>query len=139
MFCFHHDGDAVRLETIHERFRDLRRKIFLNLQTAREDIDNARHFREPDDFSVRNISDVRAADEREQMMFAQRVKLDVFDENDLARLGIEDSIVNDLLHALAVTLREKFQCARGPCRCPYQSLSRGIFADRIEQIAIDFR
>ena len=39
MLCFHHDRDAIRLQTIHQRLCDLRRQIFLNLQTPRKDIE----------------------------------------------------------------------------------------------------
>ena len=59
-----------------------------------------------------NIGDMRPADKRQQMMFAHRVKLDVFDQNDLARVGIEDRAVNDLIEILPITLREKLKGAR---------------------------
>ena len=54
---------------------------------AREDIDDARDFGKADHFSVGDIGHMRFADEREQMMLAHRIKLDVFDQNDLARVG----------------------------------------------------
>ena len=138
MFCLHHDGDAVGLETIHERLRDLGRQVFLNLQTARENIDNARHLREADDFPVRNVGNVGAADEREQMMLAHRVKLDVLNQNNLARVGIENRVVDDLFHALAIALGEKFHRPGRTCRRPCQSLTRRILSDGVEQIAVDF-
>ena len=55
--------------------------------------------------SERNSERVRASDERKQVVFAHRIKLDVFDENNFARVGIEDRVVNDLFDALAITLR----------------------------------
>ena len=86
MLRFHNDCDTRRLQTIHERFSNLSGEIFLNLQTPRKNIDNARDFGEADDFSVWDVSHVTPADERQQVVFAQRIKLDVFDEDNLARL-----------------------------------------------------
>ncbi len=42
-------------------------------------------------------------------MLAHRIKLDVFDQNDLARFGVEDRAVNDLLEILPVAVGEKFE------------------------------
>ena len=110
----------------------MRGQIFLDLQATRENIDDPRHLRKPDDFAVWNICDVRAADEREEMMFAERVKFDVFDQDDLARLRIEDRIVNDLFDALAIALGEKFHRARGTRGRAREALSLGVFADCFE-------
>src|SRR5207237_6165158 len=86
-----------------------------------------------------NVSDVGAADEWEQMMLAHRIEFDVFDENDFARFRIEDGVVDDLLHALAIALREKFHRARSPSWRFRQALAIPVFTDRVEQFAIDFR
>ena len=139
MFRFHDDGDAVWFQTVHQRLGDLRRQVFLNLQTARKNIDNARDFRQSDDFAIGNVSDVGAADEWEQMMLAHRIEFDVFDENDFARFRIEDGVVDDLLDALAIALREKFHRARRPSWRFRQALAIPVFTDRVEQFAIDFR
>src|SRR5947208_2885486 len=45
------------------------------------------------------------------MMLAHRIEFDVLDENNFARFRIEDGVVDDLLHALAIALREKFHRA----------------------------
>src|SRR5437764_6792166 len=71
MFCFHDNRDAVRLETIHQRFCDLRRQIFLDLQAPRKDVDNACDFRKSDHFAVWNVGHVRPPDEWQQMMLAR--------------------------------------------------------------------
>ena len=64
-------------------------------------------------FAVWKISHMRTADERKQMMFAQRIELDVFDQNDLACSRLENRPVYDLVEILSIALREKLQ-ARAP-------------------------
>src|SRR3954464_8004865 len=105
MFGLDNNGDAVRMESLHERVGNLRGELFLNLQPAREDVDDARHFRKADHFAVGNISDVCFANEWQQMMLAHRVKLDVFYQNDLARVRSENCLVNDGIEILAITVR----------------------------------
>src|SRR5712691_9721414 len=106
MFRFYHHRDTRRLQARHERLGDLSGEIFLNLQTPRINIDNPRHFGEANDFSVWNVSDVRAPDEWQQMVLAQRVKLNVFDQDDFARVGIEDRIVDNVIEVLPIALSE---------------------------------
>ena len=43
------------------------------------------------------------------MMLTHRIKFDVFDENDLARVGIENRSINDVLDTLTISLSEKFK------------------------------
>jgi hypothetical protein len=79
MLRFYYHGHAGGFQTIHERLGDLRRKIFLDLQTPREDIDNARHLGKANHFPVWKVSHMRATDEGKQMVLTQRIKLNVFD------------------------------------------------------------
>ena len=104
MFCFHDNADATRLQTFHERVGDLDRELFLDLQSTSENIDNARDFGQANNFSVRNVSDVCSTDEWQQVVLTHRIKLDVFDENDLAGVGSEDRFVYDLVEVLPVTV-----------------------------------
>ena len=53
MLRLDHDADAARVQRLHERVGDLGGELFLDLQPPREDIDDPRDFREPDDFAVR--------------------------------------------------------------------------------------
>ncbi len=116
MFRLDHDGDAAGAKRLHERVGDLQRQMFLDLQTPRKNVDNPRHFRKSNDLSARNIGDVRLPNEREQMVLTHRIKLDVFHEDNFARIGIENGIVDDLVQALPVTVREELESARGAVR-----------------------
>ncbi len=108
-------------------------RLFLDLQSTREHIHNPRDFGKANDFSVGNISDVRLADKRKQMVLAHRIKLDVFDENDLARFRIEDRIVDHLIEVLPITGSQKFECARCATRGFKQPFALRIFANGFEQ------
>ena len=104
MFRFYDHRDACRLQARHQRLGDLSGEILLDLQSPRVNIDNARDFGEADDFSIRNVSDVRAPDKGQKMVLAQRIELDVFDQDDLARFGIEDRIVDNVIEILPIAL-----------------------------------
>src|SRR5947207_15019028 len=104
----------------------------MDLQPASKDINNACHLRKTDHGAIRNVSDMRLADERQEMVFAQRIKLDVFHEDDLARFRIEERVIDDVVQVLAVTIGEKFKGARRPVRRAEQALALGIFADGCE-------
>src|SRR5436190_7759138 len=133
MLRFDDDSDTGRPQRLHQRVGDLDSKVLLDLEPAREHVHNARHFRQTDDFSIWNVGDVRFPYERQEMMLTHGVKLDVLHQHDLARLGIEDRVVNQSVEALAVTRRQKIE---GACRAVWrspQSLTLGILADGFEQ------
>ena len=73
-------------------------------------------------------------DKWQQMMFAHRIKLDVLDHHNLARVGIEDRAINHVLDTEPVPLGEKLERARGAFRCLLKTLPVTILAHRIEQI-----
>src|ERR1043166_9389884 len=91
---FDHNGYASWMKRLHQRIRDLNREVLLDLESAREHVDDARDLGETNHLSVGNVSDMRFAHERQKMMLAHRVELDVLDEHDLTRLRIENRVVN---------------------------------------------
>src|SRR6267143_1911755 len=68
------------------------------------------------------------------MMLAHRVKFDVFDENDLARIRIENRAVDDILDTLTITLGEKFERSSSSDWRPSQSLARCVFANCFQDL-----
>ena len=90
-------ADAGRMQRFHQGIGNLNGQLLLDLQTTRENIHNPRDLGKADDFAIRDVGDVRPADERQQMMLAHRIELDVLDQNDLARIGIEDGAINNLI------------------------------------------
>ena len=68
---------------------DLRRQPFLHLQPPREHVDEPRNLAEADDLAVGNVGDVALAEERQQVMLAEAVEVDVPHDNHLVILDGE--------------------------------------------------
>ena len=118
-------GHALRLQVLLNRIGDLLGQLLLNLQTLGVDVDDASQLAQPDHAPIGNVSHVRLADKRQEVMLAHRVKLDVFDEHDLARFGFEDRIVDQVIEALPIAGSQKFKGARGPCRRRHRRAAGG--------------
>ncbi|KGD49388.1 hypothetical protein DP43_3672 [Burkholderia pseudomallei] len=93
---FENHADALRLQHVEQRIGDLHRHLFLDLQALRERIDEARELRDAHDAMVRQICDVRAADDRHHMVLAIAFEADVLQHDhfvvavDLAERARED-------------------------------------------------
>jgi len=64
------DRDALRLQHLLQRVRDLHRHLLLDLQALRIDVDEPRELRDADDAMARQVGDVRAADDRHHVVLA---------------------------------------------------------------------
>ena len=104
MLRLDHDTNTIGLQAFHQRVRNLNRELLLNLQPPCENIDNARDFGKADDFPIRDVGHMRAADEWQQMMFAHRVEFDVFHQDDLTRFRAEDGAVNNIIEVLSIAV-----------------------------------
>src|SRR2546423_6746231 len=83
----HDDHHADWLEHAVERVGDLRSQSLLNLQTPRERLDQTRELRQSDDAPLlRDVCDVALADERREVVFAERCEAYVFDDDHLVVL-----------------------------------------------------
>ena len=83
-----HDADALRLELTLEPVGDLGREPLLDLQRARVVLDDARELRQPDDLVVGQVGDVRHADERQQVVLAERVEVDLAGHDQLVVVAV---------------------------------------------------
>jgi len=66
------------------RLGDFTGQVFLNLQAARIHIHNASDLRQAEYLAIGKIRNVCLADERQHVMLAQRVQLDILDQYHLA-------------------------------------------------------
>ncbi len=107
MVCFEHDTNTLRMDRIFDSFGDLLREALLHLQTARENVDDARNLAEADHLVVRHVCDVRLAEERNEVMLALRVELDVFDDHHLVVIDVEERTVQNVFDLLIVALSEE--------------------------------
>ena len=75
-------------EVLLQELRDLHRQALLQLQVAREQLDDAGELRQADDPLARQVGDVRDAVEGQQVVHAQRVKRDVAHDDELVVAGV---------------------------------------------------
>jgi hypothetical protein len=90
---FHHDGDAVRADLVANRLGHLRREALLHLQAAREDVHHTRDFAQADHPPIRQIRHMAPAEEREHVMLAEAIEIDVPDDHHLVILDREQRVV----------------------------------------------
>src|SRR5690606_22859460 len=134
----HHHAQVVRLDDhphargpqrVPHRLRDLVRHPLLHLQPTSEDLDDPRQLREADDLAVRDVGDVDLAEEREQVVLAQRVHLDVLHEHHVVVVLVEDRVADHLLHRDPVAARQPRQALLDALRRAYQPLALRVLAD----------
>ena len=107
---------------------------FLHLQPARKHIDNARDFAEPDNLAIRDVGDMGAADERQQMMLAQAVILDIVDDDHIGVFDMEDGVV-DQLDGVGRIAADQLSPGFGDARWRFQqAFAVGLLADGIQQV-----
>jgi hypothetical protein len=70
------DADSLRLQLVLEPAGDLGRQPLLDLERAGEVVDDAGELREAEDPLARQIADVGDADERQQVVLAERMERD---------------------------------------------------------------
>ena len=87
----------VGLQHVHDRVGDLVGQPLLHLQPPGEDVHDPGHLGEAQDLAVRDVGDVGPAEERQQVVLAQRVQLDVaHHDHALVRL-LEHRVADDVL------------------------------------------
>ncbi len=77
MLCLDDDPYPQSLRDLQHSLSNLLREALLDLQTPCVHIDNASHFRQPDDGAIGDVSNVTFANKRQQMMFTQGVEFDL--------------------------------------------------------------
>ena len=92
MTGFDHYHHAQGLECLLDAFLDLKRHALLHLQTVAVDIDYAGNFREPRDVAVGDIGHMHLAVKGYHVVFAEREEIDVFDDNHLRVVFLEESL-----------------------------------------------
>ncbi len=82
---------------------NLRGETFLNLQAARENLDQPRNFAQADDFAIGDVGDVNLAEERQHVVLAEAEHLDVFDDDHFVISDGEESAFEQELRDLRYT------------------------------------
>src|SRR5580704_12532821 len=134
------DADAARAERLLEGQCDLLGEPLLDLEPPGIYIDDAGHLREADDAAIRDLRHVRAAEERQHVVLAQRVELDVPHHDHALVPGLlEQRIANDLRGVHRVAAREELERFGDALRRLDQPLAVGIFAEQLQLAADETR
>ena len=113
---FHHHRHAERRDLLADRVGNLVRQALLNLQPAAEHVDEPRDLAEPDHLAARNVGDVALAEERQQMVLAQAVEVDVLDDHHLAIIDREQRVVQDFVDVGLVSAGQEPERLLDPLR-----------------------
>ena len=129
VLCFdHHDGTEWA-EGLLKAVTNLLGQVFLHLQTMREDVHHAWYLAETHNVAIGNIGHVNLAEERQDVVLAERVELDVLDHNHLVVVLMEHGRFEggNRIHRIALGEFEEGACQ--PFRRTLQAFSCGVFAD----------
>ena len=116
MVRLYHHGNTQRMKCVLEAVSDLHRQTLLDLQAACECINYACNLAESGDLSVRDVGDVALADEREHMVLAGTVQLDILDYYHLLVFLLEHRALNNLRAVLRISLCEELKGLRHALR-----------------------
>ena len=114
-------------------FGDFLRHALLDLQPARERIDDAGELGYAQHLALRDVPDRALAVERQHVVLAHRVELDVLQNHHVVRAGREVRAVHNGLHLLAVALRQERERLRDPHGGLLQSLALRILPELDQQ------
>src|ERR1700694_4516588 len=126
-------ADALWLQRGLQRVADLGGEALLHLETAGEHVDTARNLAQAEDAPVGDIGDVCLAEERQEMMLAEAVHLDVSHHHHLRVRLFEDRAVDESLEAETVAAQKVSEAPRYACRRADENRAGWILAALTEQ------
>jgi len=130
-----HHADTPGADLLHHDLRDLLGEPLLQLQAPREDVHQARELRHAEYLAVRDVADVAAAVERQQVVLAHAVELDVLDDHHAAGRLREERLIDHGAHVGPVAVREEGERLRHAARRLQQSFAIGVFAELDQELA----
>src|SRR5579884_404612 len=134
--CFDHHSHSDWLDSLLDCVGDLFREPFLNLQTAREDIDQPWDLAQADHASFRQIRNVDLAEERQHVVFAEAEYFDVFDDDHLIVIDIKQRAAQELGWIFLVAARQELDGFSNALGSAFQAVAIRIFADILQHLQI---
>ena len=101
------DSDSDGIDGILNGFCNLLSKPLLHLQAARENIYQSRNLAKPDHLSLGQISNMHFAEEWQHVMLAEAEHFDVFDDDHLVVIDLEEGRAQQLPRIFLISAREK--------------------------------
>ena len=129
-------GDTGRLDDVTDGIGDLHRQVFLDLQASCIHVDDTGDFRQPDHLAARQIGDVRATDEWQHVMLAQRVQFDVLDDDHVVVLRAEYGVIHYRVKVLIVAAAQECHRLRRAFRCLDQPLALQILSQALDDSGV---
>src|SRR5688572_8433595 len=131
---FHHDRHAQRVDLRANGLRDLAGQPLLNLKPPAENVDEPRNLAEANDFRARNVGDVALAEERQQVVLAQAVEIDVLHDHHLTVIDGEQGVVEHFIDIHAVAAREEREGLFDALWGVEKPLAAWIFSERGQEL-----
>ena len=128
MIGLDHHAHAVRLQGLLQRVRDLVGQALLHLEPPGEHLHDPRDLAQSEQSSLGNIGDVRLSEERQHVVLAERIQLDVLDEDHVVVLLDEHARSDRLTRVGPVSAREPFHRLGDPAGCVHEARSRRVLA-----------
>jgi hypothetical protein len=129
------DGDTNGCDLFSNRVGDLIGEPLLHLQAPAEDIDQARDLAEANHLRARNIRDMAPAEERQEMVLAEAVEVDVLDDHHFAVINREKRVVQHLVDVGRVSARQELERVLDPLGSVDQAFPIGVLPEAGEQLA----
>ena len=111
-----------------------RGEALLHLQAPAEHLDQARDLGEPHHLAVRQVGDVRAPEERQHVVLAEAVEVDVLHDHHLVVADVEERVVEDLPGILRVAGAEEAHRLGDADRRAQQAVAAGVLAELLQQL-----
>ncbi len=129
---FNDDPDAVRLDYFLDGFGNLCGEALLNLQSAREEFDEARDFAEADDLTFGDVGDVHFSEEWQHVMLTEAEHFDVLDDDHLVVSDGEECALEQSFGIFAITSGEELHRFADPLGSELEAFAVRIFTEADE-------
>lgn len=108
--ALHHHSDTQWVHCLHNCISNLSRQPFLHLKAPRKHLSYSCQLRQPNNFTIRNVSNVHLSSERNHVMLAKRVNVDIpYHDHLLMGVFFKHSPVCYSWHILRITLSHEHQ------------------------------
>src|SRR5579862_4997104 len=134
---FDDNSHALRGDDVLDGVGDLTREALLHLEAASEDLDKTRDFAESDDLAVGDVGDVHLAEEGQHVVLAERVHLDVLDDDHLVIVDVEEGVVEDGVGIFVVSLGEEGQGFLDALGGALEAVTGGVGVEAADDLAVD--
>src|SRR5258708_11430847 len=131
-------ADALWLDGVLDGLGNLRGQPLLDLQAARERLDEARYFAQADHFSVGDVGHVHLAKKRQKVVLAQAEHFDIFHDHHLVVADSKERLAQKRFGIVLVALDEKLHGLLDARGCARKAFAIGIFAQADKHFAHQF-